>query len=58
MVLPGHLGLSTGLANLVSCCWAHWSKAAVDDAAAAAVAAATVDEAAAAAAASNCGSDA
>ena len=58
VVLPGHLGLSTGLANLVSCCWAHWSKAVVDDAAAAAAAAATVDEAAAAAAASNCGSDA
>ena len=59
VVLPGHLGWSTGLANPVSCCWAHWSLAAVDDdAAAAAAAAATVDEAAAAAAASNCGSDA
>ena len=51
VVLPGHLGWSTGLANLVSCCWAHWSKEAVGDAAAAAAAAATVDEAAAAAAA-------
>ena len=51
VVLPAHLGWSTGLAKSVSCCWAHWSLKAGGDADAAAAAAATVDEAAAAAAA-------
>ena len=57
VVLLGRLCSSTGSANYVSCCWAHWSsKAGVDASVAAAAAAATVDEAAAAAAAWNCAS--